>query len=444
MKDYWIKSSIFSFTSNSVLIGFAFLTFLVLVRVLPQDVFGVWVLYLTVTTFTEIVRNGMTHIGLVKFLAESTGDERNKIITAALFINLSTGIFGVVLIYAFATLISQIFSTPTLAPVLRMYGVYVLFYMPLSFIEFLCIANLDFKARFFSILTYNAVDFFLITGWAFLRGNLQVYELPIVQGCAAFMGLLVMLRMGGKYIRIQFDFDWQWVSRLFHYGKFVFATSFSSMMFNRVDLMMIGYYLNPAAVAIYNIPTRIGNYVEVPMNAISSIVFPKAAQRQKELGMDAVRYLYERSVGAMLAVVIPAAIVLFVFAKPIILLVAGAQYLPAVPVLQIFAVISMIKPFGRQGGMILDSIGHPNYNFYLLVLSLLINVILNWFFIIHYGVMGAIVATLLAVAIGTLMLLMLLIRLIQIKIHHPFIYMWAFYRDAFRKISASGGRYFVR
>lgn len=424
----------FSLLSNGSILMFAFLTFLVLVRILPQQAFGVWVLYLTVTTFPEILRTGITQNALVKYLEGGNTDDYRKITTASFLINITTGLIGVAIVAGLAPLLSRVWGVPELRDVLWLYGLYSVFYIPLTFFQFLSVANLDFRSSFFSTLAYNACNFLLLVGLYYFRGNINVFELPVLQSISALSGLIIILIFGKRYIKMSRKMDWTWVSTLFHYGKYVIASAFSSMLFNRMDLMMIGYFLNPAAVAIYNIPTRIGNYVEVPMNSMASIVFPQASMRVKEMGKDNVRYLYERSVGIMLAIIIPLAILMIIFAEPIVILVAGENYRSAVPIMQLFALLSMIKPFGRQGGTMLDSIGRPHYNFYVLFFVLIVNFMLNWIFIVKFGIMGAITATFISTVIGTTTQQLLLIKMISIKTHHPFIYMWVFYRDGLKKI----------
>ena len=434
MKEYWLKSGFFTLISNGAMLIFAFFTFMFLVRVLPPEKFGIWVLYLTVITFAEIARNGITQNALVKFLEGGTSPAYTQIVSASIAINVTTGLFSYLIIVALAPLLSQIWGVPELKGVLWLYGIYLVFNTPLTFLEFLCMANLNFRARFYAVFTYYAANFVMVVALHYTKGGLQVFELPLIQAGASALALVVLVALSSKYLKFVLPLERQWLSKLFHFGKFVLATSFSSMLFNRMDLMMLGYFLNPIAVAVYNIPTRLSNYVEVPMNSLVSIVFPQAAMRIKEKGPDAVRYLYERSVGAMLAIIIPSSLLLAIFAEPIVLLIAGAKYIAAVPILQLFALLTLLKPFGRQGGTILDSIGYPNYNFYILITVLGINFGMNWFFIVRYGVIGAIVATLISTTIGVLIQQILLIHLINIKTHHPFIYMWAFYRDGIKKL----------
>ncbi|HLF66515.1 MAG TPA: oligosaccharide flippase family protein, partial [Gammaproteobacteria bacterium] len=332
-----------------------------------------------------------------------------------------------------APLLSRWWQAAGLNEILYLYGISLVFSVPLVFFQFLCMANMNFKPRFFSNLVYQSVNFTLILLLYFFVGKVQIYQLPLIQATAALSGLIVIIFAARPYLRFTRKLDWSWVSRLFHFGKFVFATNMSSMLFKQMDILMIGYFINPVAVALYNVPGRVTNYVEVPMNSMASLVFPQAAKRIEEQGKAAVRYLYEKSVGTLLAVIVPIALVMALFAKEIILLIAGKDYLGAVPLLQVMAFLTILKPFGRQGGTILDSAGYPNYNFYSLLLSLFANVLLNWFFILHYGVMGAVTATVIAMFIGTLIQQFVLAKKLGINIHHPFIYMWVVYRDVFKK-----------
>jgi len=434
MKDYWYKSGIFAFLSNSVTLMFAFFTFLVLVRVLPKNQFGIWVLYLTVVTFAEMIRNGMTNNALVKFLSGQKGDEYKRIATASLFIFITTGVLGYLIIVALSGTLSSMWSAPTLKPLLYLYGIYIVTYMPMQFMQFMAQANMDFKMRFFSNLTYNATYFLLVVVLYLVQKTINIFYLPLLQFTAAFFALVIGFGLSRRYLHFCPQIDWSWVAKLFHFGKYVVGTNISSMLFNRMDLMMLGYFLNPSAVALYNVPTRIGNYVEVPMNTMSSVVLPQASLRLKERGLDHLRYLYEKSVGSLMAIIIPLAILLAVFAKPIILIIAGKEYLDAVPILRLFAIASVIKPWGRQGGTILSAMGYPNWNMYSILISLVINFFLNWYFIVHYGIIGAIIATILAIFIGTLIQQLVLRHFLKTKAHHPFVYLWVTYRDGWKLV----------
>ncbi len=434
MKSYWMKSGVLSLFSNGATLGFAFLTFLILVRVMPQVDFGIWVLYLTVTNFADIIRNGITQNGLIKYLEGGKAKDYREIITASFFLNTVTAVISFLVIWAVAGPLARIWDTPVLEPMLLLFGVVLLFQSPLTFLQFLSMANLDFGKRFWSVILYTGSYFALVVIFVLWRGTVQLLELPWLMAAGSALSLVVTVWLNRSYFSLRWPLDRQWVKTLFHFGKYVVGTNFSSVLFNRIDIMMIGFFLNPNLVALYNVPTRVGNYVEVPMNSVALIVFPQVSLRIKEKGMDAARYLWERSIGVLLAMVIPMAILLFIFAEPLVVLIAGEAYRDAAPIMRLFAVLSIIKPFGRQGGIIMDSIGKPNVNFYLLLGSLVINVILNWLFIVHFGIIGAILATMISVLLSTTLSFLTLHHLINVKATHPWVYFIHSYKQAWQRL----------
>lgn len=170
------------------------------------------------------------------------------------------------------------------------------------------------------------------------------------------------------------------------------------MLYRNVDQMMIGSMLGPVPVATYNAASRILNFVEAPLSSISTIVFPKTTERIRTEGLSSARYLYEKSVGLMIAIIFPALIICLIFPELIITILAGEEYLDSVVILQVIIFISLLKPFDRQSGVFLDAIGKPRLNFLIVLTSLSINVVLNYFLIMEYGLIGAAYATLFSYA----------------------------------------------
>lgn len=427
MKKSWWQSGIFTLLFHGSSLAFAFFSFLVLVRVLSPKDMGIWALYLAVTSFTEMLRNGITQNALLKYIAGKTGEEYRRIASASLFIKAATALICFLCILGLASFLANLWQVPELKHLLPLYGIYLLVNVPLTFLQFICIAKSAFKARFVSNLANQGANLIMVVGCFLLFEKVDLQQLPLIQAVAAFVGLLILLLGIGSEIKLSPRIDWQWVLKLFHFGKYVFATSVGAMLFKRTDLAMIGYFINPVAVAIYSVATRISNYVDVPINAMADIVFPKAAERFQKDGKEAVRYLYEKSVGTLMAILMPLTLVLVFLAKPIVLLIAGEAYVESVPVLRLLALLSIVRPFGRQGGVLLDSMGYPNYNFYSFLVSIALNIVLNWYLIPLQGIAGAVNATVIAVTVGVLVQQAVLLKLIGIRMHHPIIYMWVTY-----------------
>ena len=126
-------------------------------------------------------------------------------------------------------------------------------------------------------------------------------------------------------LRFRLRVRWSEVWELVRFGRFVFVTNLGSMLFNRTDMMMLGSAVPSSEIAVYNVPQRIGNYVDVPLTSVASVVYPRAAATDVT-DVEHLRGLYERSVGAMLAMLIPVAAIMFFGAPWIVRLAAGEYY----------------------------------------------------------------------------------------------------------------------
>lgn len=428
MRKYITKFNtpgIFSFLSQGAQMGFGFLSFLLLVRILEQNDFGVWVLYMTLISITDMMRIGLVQNGMVKFCKDHP-DEAPNIIAAGYWLNILSGIGLAGLLILLGQPLSALWAAPELFTLLLFYPFYVLIFGSARFIDTLHIKEVDFKGVFLSHLTYGVLFTGLIIYKGFFIENLRLVHLPILQIIAAAGSLLVIIFYNTA--RLTFGkAQKRWKVRLFDFGKYVMGTNLSSMVLNKMDAIILGTFLTPLAVGLYNVASRITNFMEVPMNSMAQVVYPKMAQQNSTGSLDAIGQFYEKGIGTLFALVLPVCLGSFFFADNIIVLVAGADYLSATPVLRILCISILIKPWGRLFGITLDAIGQPRLNFLFLVGSLSINLILNILFVTRWGIQGVAFATLLSVWISILVGQLMIKRFIPINHINIFKYSFAFY-----------------
>jgi O-antigen/teichoic acid export membrane protein len=208
------------------------------------------------------------------------------------------------------------------------------------------------------------------------------------------------------------------ISELLHFGKFTFGTNISSMFVRSTDSWMIGRFLSPVSVALYNPALKLANLLEVPTTSIANIIFPKIFTKMRTHGKAGVRNVYIRSVALMLAIIIPIAIPFYVFAEFFVSLIFGAEYLEAADILRITIVYSIVIPFNRQFGTVMDGLKKPRLNFYLLVITAVINVVLNYFGLMYFGLIGSAYGTLLSFCIIFVLNQIILYRAFKINAFH--------------------------
>jgi O-antigen/teichoic acid export membrane protein len=217
--------------------------------------------------------------------------------------------------------------------------------------------------------------------------------------------------------------------KLFNYGKYAFGTSISSILSGSVDQMMLSSIISPSASGVFNVAVKIVNLIDIPTSAVANIVFPQSAKRIESEGKDAIKYLYEKSVGTILAILIPGLIFIYIFPSFVLYLLAGEKYTDAVPLLRITLLYTLLIPFGRQFGIILDSIGKTKTTFYIVVVTATLNLTLNYFFILNIGVLGAAYATLLSNIVGFVIAQYILRKELGVKFYHTFVYAYRFYPE---------------
>ena len=112
------------------------------------------------------------------------------------------------------------------------------------------------------------------------------------------------------------------------------------------------------------------------------------------------------------AVMIPIVVFFIVFADPIIRFIAGPGFQQTVPILQLTMLYGLLIPFNRFLGITLDAVGKARTNFLFVLRNAGINVVSNYFFISHFGIIGA--------AYGTLTTYVIVTLINQFYLHHYF------------------------
>ncbi len=424
-----VKSGIYAMGGHIATLGFSFLSLTIIVRLLSQEDFGIWVLYLTLVSVAEMARMGFVQNGLVKYCADQPQSYR-RILSSGFVLNLVIGslMWAIILILSFP--LGKLWSISILFDLVLWYGCYMITFGSLRFMEYVQMANNDFKGVFIGNSIQGALFFGSMLYFWFTSIELSIHYLIPLQCIAAAGGLVFVAAYCAKkgYLRVG-SFSSKWFFTLIHYGKYVFGTNISSMLLQRMDVIMIGYFINPVAVAYYNIAIKITNYLEIPLKGIAQVMFPKIAAANKREGIEGVGKLYERSIGLLEALEIPIFLLLFIFAEEIVYLIAGPLYAESVTILRILLLTAIIKPFGRMFGTTLDAIGKPQLNFRLLIYSLCVNGGLNVLMIPYWGTIGAAFATVLSILITTVWGQWVISRIVPFRLKSIFTQMLSFYQQ---------------
>lgn len=431
-KGYWLRSGLLSLIQNFSGVFFGFASFYLLVRVLNKDEYGSWVLFMAVVTILEAVRTGLIQTALIRHISGNARDEHAEIVGGAIVLSAVTTLICILANTFLAGYLATLWSTPELRQLFLLYNIVFLISGVLNILNCIEQANLSFKGNFAAGLIRQGF-LFLFVGFAYVTNyTISLQELVWVLGFNVTLATIFAYHFAKPYLTAAFNKVRYWVKQLLNFGKYGFGTFVSSLLSGTIDQMMLGAMLSPAASGAFNIAVRITNLIDIPTNAMATIVFPQSAKRMASDGESAVKYLYEKSVGITLGILLPGILFLYFFAEWVITLLAGGQYQDSIPLLKITLLYALLIPFGRQFGTILDSIGKPKITFSVVLLTTVLNLVLNYFLIRSIGVMGAAYATLISNFIGFLLGQLVLKHFIGVKLGNVFIYMKEFYVTFFK------------
>lgn len=397
---------------------------------------GAWSLFISITTVLEVSKGGLIKNALIKFINSSSSNDHAKIETASFLINLLVSAASIGVILVFSTSLGAYWNIRELSNMLYWYTGTLLLLIPFSHFEYIQQAHHSFKGILTSYLARQGVLFGLILISFFLpMGEEYLLNLVIFQMIGVGVGVVVGYLYAQKFTTKQLAYSKMWVGKLWGYGKFVFATSVSSLIFRSTDHIMVASYISAAAVALYNVSIRVTNLMDIPSTVAAEVMFPKSVETASTGETGQVKYMYEKSVGIILAFMLPASMFIMVFPEKIIWLIAGEKYLEATELLQITIVYSLFLPFLKQFGTIVDANGKPNINFSLIFALAIFNIISNYFFIQYFGLPGAAYGTLLTFLIGFFATQIILYNLFGISTWGVLKQIPAAYQDALKQLS---------
>jgi O-antigen/teichoic acid export membrane protein len=431
-KSYWLKSGFYTLSERLAIMVFGFGGAMLLFRALPKADFGYWVAFLTIVAVLEVGRIGLLQNALVKYLATSEEEDYAKITTASVWLNLLLTGFMVLCLWFLAPLLCIWLNAEILIPLLKIYCLTTILLIPYFQFNFIQQANLDFKGIFWSSFGKQGLMFCYVVFIFLFTDHISLIDLALFQLVTASFGSIISYSFAKKYLRFNWQLNWDWVKKLFHYGKYVFGTNLSTMLYKSIDKMMLLAIpiAGPVAVALYEAAIKVTNLTDVPTFSMANILFPQSARRMDE-GKEAVKMLYEKAVGAILTVMIPCIIGVMVLAEIIISVLAGEEYFQAANLLRLTILYGLFMPFAIQFGTVLDSIGKPKINFFMTLLSMIMNVIFNYIFITQYGVYGAAYGTLLTYSLTFILMQFILHKELKVNAFRAFFYMFEFYGLAY-------------
>jgi len=223
-----------------------------------------------------------------------------------------------------------------------------------------------------------------------------VYSLSAVYGFQCFAMMVFAMRVKMPFFKFQLPKN---TKEIFIYSFFIIATGTVSVMLIDFDKVMIPAYQNISNNAFYSVAVFIAMVIVVPSRAMMQIIYPVTAQLLNENKFEELDVLYKKS--AMNLQVFGGLIMLGIFLNCTELYqLIPQEYSGGIAVVFLIGLSKFYDLIlGNNTAIILNTKYYRWFLFFSIVLIALM-IVLYMFLIPIYGILGAALATLIAVIIN--------------------------------------------
>ncbi|MCF8365353.1 MAG: oligosaccharide flippase family protein [Bacteroidales bacterium] len=423
--------------SNTAVAVFGFLSFMFLARTFSPDKFGEWLLYLIPAGLVEMLRFAITKVSIIRFLSGTEGEDQKELIGSNWFLGLLLTVIVIILMLLTRFFFGEWVSSSGYYYFFVWYPVLSIFNLPYNN----ALGLLQAKQNFTAILTIKLMSkglffLFILVNYFFLSWD--IIEVIYAHLAVNLITSIWSIARGWDGIKYLFKTSKSANRKLFHFGKFTIGTMLGSNLLKSADTLLIGISpFGASAVALYSVPLKLTELMEIPLRSFLATAFPKMSKASMRNDPDTVRKVFYTYSGAITILFIPMIIICILFAKFFILILGGEQYthtmLP-IFLFQIFAIYSIFLPIDRFTGVALDSINKPKKNFYKVVIMALLNIVGDLVALyIFKSLIAVALVTILFTVIGQIVGFQYLSKEIPVNYREIFKYGFNFYKEAFKQ-----------
>lgn len=199
-----------------------------------------------------------------------------------------------------------------------------------------------------------------------------------------------------KYIKLSVHHS----NSIFKYIKplwIVFCTSIATTIYAHSDITMIGIYLTDKDVALYSVAVKIYTVLKALFAALLIVEIPRLTEIYYKREYSTYRHLTIKTFNVLFTLLVPLIVLIIILGKESILFISSDEFLSAetsLLLLSIAIIVSLYATFVTTA-LILPQ-GLEKGSFYASIISSLLNIGLNAFFIPIMGIDGAALTTILS------------------------------------------------
>lgn len=355
---------------------------IVLARLLTPEIFGLWAVCMTITRGLSV----FSETGFASALIQRQHRAEEARDTAFTLLIIRGALLCLVTIAA-APLFAEFYKEPILLPLVSVLGISFLIsgfhnintILQQKELEYRRIALLDQSSVVLGFIFVVIVTYMYRSPWALVAGQLFTVAITVVLSYVVIPN------------KPHLAFDKTLAKELFHYGKFVSGAAMIAFITLEIDNIVIGRVVGMETLGFYAIAYMLANLPATHLaKIVSGVMLPAYSKLQSDF--SALRDAYQRTLGFVSMLSIPAAVGIGVLAPQIIEVIYGERWLPAVNALRLLAVFGCFRSIGVLSGYLYNATGRPKISFYFTLSKLILISILIYPLTANFGIEGTAIA----------------------------------------------------
>lgn len=393
---------------------------------LGQSAYGLWVLVTSLTTYFDVLEMGYGS-AQVKFTAQYRARRDpaalNEVTSTLffLFVGIALLKYGLAVLVAFnlGWLLNLDAGQAAIGrQVLLIVGVYVAVSLPFS--VFGSVTN-GFQQYYRNNRIWIGTHFIAAaTNVVVLLLGYGIVELVAATTAVRIISLAAYRRSAYKaypLLRIR----WAHVRKarlreVTAFSAFLLLIDLANKVSYTADTVVIGAFMGTAAVAVWSVGQKLAMSVGRFTRVLSEKLFPTIVDTAALNRSDRLQLLLVQGTRLSLAMVIPVASFIALLAEPLINLWVGPRFAGSVPVLQILALVVIVKVGVMTSQSVLKGTEHHRVLAAALAASSVANLVISVILVRWFGLVGVAVGTLIPAAALTLVVFPLTCRVVGVTV----------------------------
>ncbi len=413
LTDKVIKNTLYYIISQ--IAGFIFPLFLTpfIISKIGTEEFGIYAIVLGFTGTIGLFDLSVSS-SFIKFISEyynkKDSKSLNEVINTGLIFYLVFSLAFCIIAYLFTEHLLSLINIP---PALHSISVFafrislVIFFITTSFGIFnsilISLQKMYLTSIFgtlISVLNFAAIIILLSFGYrlsGLLYSQLIAVTLSIILTYVVAKRELGIMHLSYKY------FSKIALKKMTGFGLQMQVSKLASFASDKYDEFLLGFFSVLSNVTFFNVGARIARIGRfVPYQLIPQVA-PLAAEFNAKGDAENLKRLFRDTTKYLNIVSFPIFMYILFFADVIIMAWMGAGFEMSAYLLRILAAAQLINmTFSAPGNSITPNIGIPKYQMYEGLINLGLNLVLSYFFIKYYGIIGAAIGNSISIALSSL------------------------------------------